>query len=140
MALAAVLISVGPQVGCMVQLSEETPGAKKSCNQPESVIKAFVCGPYTQVIGGTPACQSCHTAGAAGGNAMSFTITSTACCSSGSCSDSPGHLSNYCTALSEGNKLVEYPQSDAHTADKQARLFTASEIQALIDWVNSNNN
>ncbi|HEX4926344.1 MAG TPA: hypothetical protein VFV50_19775 [Bdellovibrionales bacterium] len=124
---------------CTVKLSGDTPGAKKSCNQDDASIIAFTCGgPYNQVILQDAACTGCHINGAAGGNAMQFDNTNASCCGSNTCLTQFATVTrtNFCTALLKGTKLVEFPQSDAHTADKLARQYTASEIQGLIDWVN----
>jgi hypothetical protein len=121
---------------CTVKLADDTPGAKKSCAQSEASMNTFYCGPFRSVIIGE-GCTGCHIDGAAGGGAMKFDITvGTSCCPNCYATNAAVVSTNFCTAFLKGAKLSDFPQSDAHTADKLAQKFTANEIQELIDWVN----
>jgi hypothetical protein len=139
MQLRLVFIFASFLSGCVVKLSNETPGAQGSCNQEASVIQSFYCTTFQgSIANASPqACTSCHISGAAGGNAMQFTLPGFSCCSSSSCSTDIAVQSNFCTAYLKGKKLYEYPQSSAHSSGVGAVQFSQSQVQGLIDWVGS---
>ena len=121
--------------GCTVKLADDTPGAKKSCAQSEANMNAFYCGAFRATIVGK-GCTGCHIDGAAGGGAMKYDITvGTSCCPNCYATNAAVVSSNFCTAFLKGPKLVDFPQTEAHTAANLAQKFTANEIQELIDWV-----
>lgn len=122
---------------CTVKLSDDTPGAKRSCNQSESAMNTFYCGPYRAVIAGsTNGCTGCHIDGAAGGGVMKYNVSlGTGCCPNCYAANAAVVSANFCTAFLKGSKLSDFPQSDAHTATNLARKYTADEIQELTDWV-----
>lgn len=137
LAVMAVLGGVGIVMsgGCTVKLSDETPGAKKSCNQSEANLNLFYCGAFRDVIV-LEGCTGCHIDGAAGGNAMKFDVSAgTNCCPNCYASNPTIVQTNFCTAFLKGDKLVDFPRSDAHTGANLAQQYTTTEIQGLIDWV-----
>jgi hypothetical protein len=149
--IATLVVVLG---ACTVDLSEKTVGAKKSCLADAGEIKTFICGPFKDVIlgqnSGNTGCRTCHSVGAAGGNAMIFSnAVSAGCCGSGSCPDPAdpqyaaqvsGAQSDICTVFAQGDRIYTYPQTQDHSSISGNALYTSSQLQTLINWVTENVN
>ncbi len=108
--------------GCQVQNSESTPGANVCRNPPNVMLLDYQNDVENQVIQGI--CFECHNSdGVARRISYSGNSRDNFCITYALGPNHPNHL------------LSNYPQSQGHIA-ASGKIFTALQLQPLIEWVN----
>ena len=126
--LTALILSLQFSQGCTVDLRTTTPGASSACAPTAQQLTDFASVnsgilQTTGSLGGSTGCGTCHLSGGSGSGSYSVVTGS----------DTTALTTNYCSAKRLGSRLASHPQEASHSGG----VYSASQIQLLIDFVNS---